>query len=61
MSLIEELQKTNSRLEEEVKVLHDRLELTAGATSLTNVIEAQERKIKTLKIAQKVQLTLKNL
>lgn len=58
MSLIEELQKTNSRLEDEVKVLRNSVELSTGATSLTDVIEAQERKIKVLEVAQQVKYFL---
>lgn len=52
--MIEELQKTNSRLEQEIEVLRRSAEFSMGATSLTSVIEAQERRINALGLAQKV-------
>lgn len=59
MSLIEELHKANHRLEEEIRILRLSAELPMGATSLNNVIEAQERKIKALEIARKVSVNEK--
>lgn len=54
IAMLEELQKVNSRLEQEVEVLRKSAHFSMGATSLTSVIEAQERKIKALELAQKV-------
>ncbi len=54
MSLIEELQKTNQLQEEEIRILRLSSQLPPGGTSLASVIEAQDRKIKALEIAQKV-------
>lgn len=56
ISIMEELQKTNSRLEQEIEVLRRSAQFSMGATSLTSVIEAQERKIKALELAQNVSI-----
>ncbi|XP_065202598.1 centrosomal protein of 290 kDa-like isoform X2 [Planococcus citri] len=52
LPLIEELQKNNSRLEEELRILRKTCEIS-GSGSLTDVIEAQDRKIMALELAQK--------
>lgn len=57
ISMIEELQKTNSRLEQEIEVLRRSAQFSMGTTSLTSVIEAQERKIKALELAQNVSIS----
>nr|XP_018913037.1 PREDICTED: centrosomal protein of 290 kDa-like [Bemisia tabaci] len=52
-SLIEELQRENKRLEEELSLLRKTFNLTTGSTSLVSVIEAQDRKIKSLETYSK--------
>lgn len=59
-ALVEELEKDRLRLQEELRAVRKSSELAAGSTSLTDVIEAQERRIAALQLAQKVSCVIIN-
>lgn len=60
-SLVEELEKDRTRLQEELRAVRKSSELVAGSSSLSQVVEAQERRITALVLAQKVIHFFKNI
>lgn len=54
-NLVDELEKDRAKLQEEVRALRISTQLKSQQdTSLADVVEAQERRIATLRVAQKV-------